>query len=398
MGIKTKINPLGGRSSSSDLGNLSLWRYSNGVIAGKTLLYNYMGEWNSITLYGYYSPMGSGYTYYRLNTNTPRVGEPLYLSNGAVSREYIESVSGDGFCPDGWVLPTFSYFKYNQKLDIRGITDPLYVPTASGKAVINDWVNSSSSGTSESARNTPFYANGKVVNVDLQHVPFRNNSMSYAFSDCEELQTVSNINSKVTNIYATFNYCFNLNCAISIPDGLTTAPWTFNYCLNFNSIVTFPSSMTNLYATFYTCYNFNQNVQIPDSVDSMISTFDGCRNLNQNIKMPSSLKSMYATFYRCYNLKQSIDVPNRVTNMSFTFQNCHELEGNFNVYTTELEASYRTFWYTNASKTKNVYIYYQYANGVYTNTYNLVVANTDSSYKWTGQNGVQVYNMGRSPW
>lgn len=324
MGIKTKFNPLGGAGHSKDSGDLSLWRYSNEVISGKTLLYSYTGTWTNIST--------------------------------------------------------------------------LYVPIVSGKSIINDWTDATNSGASEVTRNTPFYKNSKATNVDLQHVPFRNNSMSLAFSDCENLLSVINLNKNVTNMYATFNYCRNLNVEVTIPSGITEAPWVFNYCINFNSNVIFPSTITNLYATFYACRSLNRNIQIPDSVTSMISTFDGCNSLNQNIRMPNSLECMYATFYRCYNFNQNIEIPNRVTNMSYAFQNCYELQGRINVYSTEVTDTYRTFWHTNTSKLKEVYIYYQYANGDYTKTYNQAVANTSSSYKWNGQNAVIVYNMGRSPW
>ena len=45
MGIKTKLCSMGGGSTYKDMGNLALWRYSNEVISGKTLLYNYVGAY-----------------------------------------------------------------------------------------------------------------------------------------------------------------------------------------------------------------------------------------------------------------------------------------------------------------------------------------------------------------
>jgi hypothetical protein len=84
--------------------------------------------------------------------------------------------------------------------------------------------------------------------------------------------------------------------------------------------------------------------------------------------------------------------------MFATFAYCYNLQGRINVLTTELTNTRQTFYRTNASKPKEVYIYFNYANGVPTKTYNLVVANTNANYKWDGQNGVTVYNLGKAPW
>ena len=156
-------------------------------------------------------------------------------------------------------------------------------------------------------------------------------------------------------------------------------------------------------ATFLNCTNLNQNIQIPNSVTNINDTFRNCIKLNQNIQIPNSVTNMAQTFLNCTNLNQNIQIPNSVILMWNTFLGCTNLSGRINVLTTNLVNTYQTFNLTNLPK--QVYIYFQYANGVNTRTYNLAVLgnyNGDSTVntqlKWNGQYGVTVYNLGKAPW
>jgi len=256
MGIKTKFNPLGGRSGEEDKGNLSLWRYSNDIIAGKTLLYNYTGS--------------------------------------------------------DWV-------------------NTIYVPKAGGNAIINDWDNSTTSGTTDANRNTPFYNNLNVVNVDLQEVPFRDSSMYFTFYGCQNLTFVNNISNSVANMQNAFLNCYSLNQNIQIPNSVTDITNTFHHCFNLNQNIQIPNSITNMSHTFFSCSNLNQNIQIPNSVKNMARAFSYCHNLNQNIQIPNSVINMFSTFAFCYNLDQNIKIPNSVTNIANTFEYCHNLKQNIQI-------------------------------------------------------------------
>ena len=129
----------------------------------------------------------------------------------------------------------------------------------------------------------------------------------------------------------------------------------------------------------------------------MMSTFSNCVNLNQNIRIPNNVTNLSSTFDSCVSLNQNIRIPNSVTNMAYTFYGCQNLT-NITVLSTELSNTYYTFS-GSGTQAKNVYIYFNYANGMPTNTYNRVVANSAGvANSWHQQYGVTVYNLGRAPW
>ena len=354
MGIKTKFNPMGG-ISDKDKGKLSLWRYSNAVISGKTLLYNYTGSWD---------------------------------------------------------------------------IDTLYVPKCKGNSIINDWVNASVSGTTDSNRNTPFHNNPSVLNVDLQGVLFRNNSMYAAFYNSFNLTSVQNISNSVTNMVYTFYYCNNLNQNIQIPNSVTDMSYTFYFCYNLNQNIQIPNSVTSMAFTFSDCNNLNQNIQIPNSVTSMSYTFSSCSNFNQNIQIPNSVTDMSHTFQYCYNLNQNIQILNSVTDMNSTFRSCNNLNQNIkipnsvtamygtfnycdnmcnswiNIYSTNItNASFVFNGITNALTNRrgyfaNVFIIADYPNGVHTRTYNSLKSAgwtwSDSNIVGTLPNAVGSWSLGYS--
>ena len=190
----------------------------------------------------------------------------------------------------------------------------VYVPTASGKAIVNNL-------TTGTTSNTPFFNNPNVMSVDLQGVPFVSNSMYRAFFNCRNLVSVNNINPNVTSMGGTFQ----------------------------------------------SCYNLNQNIQIPSSVTRMDSTFQSCYNLNQNIQIPSSVTNMVFTFYSCRNLQGTINIlSNQITGASGCFAS-----------TSKVKNVYIPFKYSNGvnSATFNSFVSagYLYANGVSNNKHGVTV-------------------------
>ena len=328
MGIKTKFCPMGG--DSSEKGSLSLWRYSNDVVEGRTLLYNYIGG-QTLLRNGYTRVSGSGIPLYLNYGVTPNVGEYMLWKNGVKTSYRINRIINSNYF---YTTATSVPFNRNTSVDVysgASYPDTLYVPRVGGKALINDWVNSATSGTTESNRNIPFFNNPYVNNVDLQGVNFNNNRMYYAFNNCLNLVSVNRISSDVTNMYFTFYNCRKLISVDSLPSSVTNMASTFYNCTNFNQNIQISSSVTNMASTFYYCTNLNQNIQIPSSVTSMTNTFYYCYKLNQNIQIPSSVKSMNNTFSICSNLNQNIQIPNSVTYMDCTFKGCSNLNQNIRI-------------------------------------------------------------------
>ena len=252
---------------------------------------------------------------------------------------------------------------------IGTIPSNLYVPKIRGTAVINDWTDTSASGTTDSNRNTPFYNNPAIINVNLQKVPFRNNSMYNAFSNCQNLKHVSGINPSVTNMVYTFYNCNSLNQSIKIPSSVTTMYCTFYNCNSLNQNIQIPSSVTNMSHTFCNCHNLNQNIQIPSSVTTMYNTFVYCHNLNQNIKIPSSVTTMYGTFSYCNSLNQNIQIPSSVTNMANTFRYCTNLNQNIQIPSSVTSMSYTFYNCSNLnqniqipSSVTNMYLTFPYCS------------------------------------
>ena len=207
----------------------------------------------------------------------------------------------------------------------------VYVPKVKGKSLINDFYDESSSGTTDLNRNTPFYNNLNVKNVDLQGVLFRNNSMKNAFYNCRNLVSVQNISNNIKDMSNTFSGCFNLNQNIKIPNSVTTMYGTFSNCYNLNQNIQIPSSVKDMAYTFRGCNRLNQSIQIPRSVAMLFETFARCYNFNQNIQIPSSVKDMDYTFANCLNLNQNIQIPNSVTSMDNTFRGCYKFNQNIKI-------------------------------------------------------------------
>ena len=230
---------------SSDKGNLSLWRYSNSELTGKTLLYEYTGsDW----------------------ANT------------------------------------------------------LYVPKCGGNSVLND-----SPQSYVGVPNVPFINKQSLKRVDLQSVPFRNNSMNFAFLACYNLNSVLNINSSTLFMNGTFGYCRNFNQNIKLPLSVYRLDNTFESCGSFNQNISIPNTVASMQWTFARSHNFNQNISIPNSVGTLDGCFSECNRFNQNLSIPNSVFSLESTFNGCSSLNQSIQVPNSVIRMDFTFAGCSSL-------------------------------------------------------------------------
>lgn len=111
----------------------------------------------------------------------------------------------------------------------------------------------------------PFYNRQCLVSIDLNNVPFRNNSMCNAFYRCINLINVTNISNSVTNMASTFSWCHNFNQSITIPSGVTNMCRLFHYCNKIGgegiAINILSTEITNVINAFYGCAgNLRRNV------------------------------------------------------------------------------------------------------------------------------------------
>lgn len=236
------------------------------------------------------------------------------------------------------------------------------------------------SSTNNSPSTLPFYFHNKLISVDLNHVPFRNNSMYRALSFCNNLVTVTNIPKNITNMDYAFEAYFyayrgKLNCPITIPNSVTSMVNTFEGQSDFNYPITIPNSVTNMYGTF-----------------------TNCRLLNQPITIGSNVTNMSSTFYYCSNFNQPVTIPNSVTSMSSTFSSCSNLGGEgiaINILSTEITNVINAFYKCASNLRRNVYTYFTYANGENTKTYNSLKS---AGYTTTGKGNTYLMDLGPAPW
>ena len=236
----------------------------------------------------------------------------------------------------------------------------VYVPKMNGNSILNK----SSEHFKDYRTNLTF--------VDFQYVPVRSNSLYMSFWGAYYIATVRNINKNVTNM----SRCFE---------------WTRT-----NIDVKLPPKVTDLSGLLTNNYMFDRNLVIPNSVTNMERAFNSCTKLNKSIDIPDSVTQMYGCFLNCTSLNVPINIGKGAINVSQAFSWCNNFASTVTIYSTELKVQNSAFSYTDANKSKTVKIYYEYANGVKTKTYNSIVVN--SKYRWHGSYGVTVANMGKAPW
>lgn len=183
-----------------------------------------------------------------------------------------------------------------------------------------------------------------ITSVDLRNKPWVANSMAFAFYNCVNLTTVTNIHNAVTNMCGTFEYCSSL---VNTP--------------------TIPNSVSSLDGTFFGCASLVSAPVIPNSIRVLSSTFAQCSSLTDTPAIPNSVTNMSSTFANCSSLVNTTDIPDSVINMQNTFRYCTSLTGDIHILSNQVTDAVNCF--SNTSLTKNVYIPY-YNNGIATTTYN----------------------------
>ena len=238
----------------------------------------------------------------------------------------------------------------------------------------------------------PFSNNKSIISVDLEYVPWTNNSMSYAFYNCNKLTSVANINQNITSMSYTFSDCTNLVNAPIIPNSVTNMCGTFSSCKNLINFPVIPNNVTNMMDAFFRCHNLVNAPVIPNGVTDMTSAFYGCYNLVNAPVIPCSVLNLTQTFNGCTNLVTAPVIPNSVINITRSgwglFQNCSNIQGNIYFHCLNITDATGTFSNTNALLQKNVFLPYNVQLGIYTKTYN---AFNNAGYKPSEvRNGVYI--------
>ena len=227
-----------------------------------------------------------------------------------------------------------------------------------------------------------------ITNIDLHYTEFENGNATEAFAFCQNLKTVVNFPTKnVTNMYAAFAGCAYITNVPSIPNGVLDLNQTYAGCYRLVTAPSIPNSVVNMSGTFKSCNLGLQTApSIPASVTNMMETFASCANLRNTPIIPNRVENLCNTFYNCINIKSSCNIPTSVTNMSGTFSFCSNLTGNIYILSNKISNAIDCFNMT--TNIKNVYIPFNYANGVPSATYNSF---TTAGYNTEGSGAYNVY-------
>ena len=198
------------------------------------------------------------------------------------------------------------------------------------------------------------YLNPNVQTVDMNNVPFINNTMYSAFSSFNNsnLTMVTNINDNTVNMSRSFHNCYNLIEIDKFPNSVTQLTSCFYNCRNLSYVPSIPNSVTTMIDTFRNCINLTSIPNMPDSVVYASGAYRDMSSLtippvlSNNLdpstgltlafygsgitslpNIPNSITSLHFTFSNCNSLVNcySMPLPNSVVNMSYTFANCIHL-------------------------------------------------------------------------
>lgn len=267
---------------------------------------------------------------------------------------------------------------------------------------------------SPDSSNGVFTNNRNIVSVQFSDgVKFANSNMSFTFSNCKNLISVTSIPSSLSNMYYTFQDCNSITDAPIIPNSVRVMAGTFLNCINLVNAPVIPSSVTNMSETFFGCYNLVNAPVIPNSVTGMSQTFMLCHSLIDAPVIPNGVTNMYgtfkfcnrlvnapaipngvstiaATFYSCYNLINAPAIPANVMSMRNTFYHCANLKGNIYIKSNRINNTSMANCFNGTTLPKNVYIPSKGLDAI-NNTWN---AAFNATYGINGKNGVTVYDIG----
>lgn len=212
-----------------------------------------------------------------------------------------------------------------------------------------------------------YYNCQTITHVDAANTPWVNNCMYGAFENCSNLQSVTNINSNVTNMQAAFMNCPKLAAAPILPPSIITLDSTFYGCSNILTMPDIPASVTNMNYAFMYCSNMRTVTTIPSGVNDLNYAF-AYTNINTSPALPSNVTGLMYTYAFCKNLNSAPIIPSNASTLEGTFEGCEKLTGDIYVKSNQITNAAECFATTHL--TKNVYIPFGYENGVNTATRN----------------------------
>lgn len=184
-----------------------------------------------------------------------------------------------------------------------------------------------------------FSENKKITSINCNNATFVNNDMSYAFVNCTNLMSITNINQNVTNMSYAFaglpeefyEYEFP-----SIPNSVQDISGLFAYHLEWSDIPVnamlnawskLPTHLQNSAAGFLDGCRYLYNVPsntLPDFMTNISNGFRNCRSMTNMPIITNNVVDMSGAFENCTSLNNTAySIPNSVTNMSRAFRSTY---------------------------------------------------------------------------
>lgn len=227
---------------------------------------------------------------------------------------------------------------YNSVADyVVTFTSPnLYLNDYRGMSATPTTVNKSPFGGTVYMTNTTYALNASITSLDCNDVPFAT-TPAYAFRNCHNLTSIKNLNipSTVSNYQSVFENCSSLrHIGCPVPDGQAQAAYMYKGCTNLG-------------------LDGNETIVFGRNVVNFRQTFNGCSNFQGNI------------YFMCPTGSTSANKWNR------------------------------TFTGYNASRSKYLWCYFTYSNGVNTSMYNLLKGT--KLYNNNATSNFYIRNIGTQP-
>ena len=187
---------------------------------------------------------------------------------------------------------------------------------------------------------------------------------------------------------------------------MTNTTYTLNATLTSVDCQHIPFATTPAHA-FRNCLNITHidNLNIPDSVAAnCLSVFENCASMLDNPFNTPAVTTQAAYMYKgCTNLGRTAPVSivfgRNVVNFRQTFNGCSNFQGNIYFMcptgSTSANKWNRTFTGYNASRSKYLWCYFTYSNGVNTATYNLLKGT--ALYNNNSTSNFYIRNIGTQP-
>lgn len=154
--------------------------------------------------------------------------------------------------------------------------------------------------------NITFSNNKNIENVDCSNMAWKNDTMFWAFGNCTNLKSVTNINNNVKDLSYGFYNCHTMINAPIIPNSVTNISDVFRNCFNLETVPNIPNGVVDTSRAFQNCYKITKSPIIPSSATTAVNMFQSCTNLKEGGDFPRMCNSLDAVYWNCTNLTGNI--------------------------------------------------------------------------------------------